>query len=472
VNKSVKYKYLQRTITLLSGVGGMLMLCSAPVAAQMDPGSGSPPKQNPAATDTRPRTRAADEKSTGVVEVSSPKQAPESTEAPQPKQPKSAPESQPDLKTQIEAATTPQEKAVLRLKYVEQLVTANKKPEALDELHSLAAEDRFDPQSFYNIGNALARLDDLEGAINSYRKAIEQKNGHYGRALNNLGVVLLRLGRWQEANEALTSAVRVENFHYAEASYNLGRLYAAQGQMDLALREWHRALKVDPRHKAAAQAIARASGDDRIVVASDPKMGRVQSSSDAPDSQSSFKNSNAAVTAKAFSPSRTKPLTVDPVTYNQLQRARSAHERGRDQEAIASYRDVISRMGGYFGPANLELSYILIGMKQPGEALSYLQDVTARDGARYPISYYHLARIYEFNGDLAHAGEAYAQAAAHFQGINPQFLLDVSRVSEKRGDYKQALAAMEQYVTAFEGHGARPAWSEERLAALREKAKQ
>src|SRR4030095_12340043 len=163
---------------------------------------------------------------------------------------------------------------------------------------------------------------------------------------------------------------------------------------------------------------------------------------------------------------------VEPVTYNQLQRARSAHERGREQEAIDNYRTVMSRMGGYFGPANLELSYILISLKQPGDALSYLQDVTARDGARYPISDYHLARVYEFNGDLARAGEAYAQAAAHFQGINPQFLLDVSRVSEKRGDYKQALSAMEEYVAALEGHGARPAWSEERLASLREKAKQ
>ncbi len=47
------------------------------------------------------------------------------------------------------------------------------------------------------------------------------------------------------------SALKIENFRYAEASYNLGRLYAARGQSDLAVREWRRALLVDPKHDAA-----------------------------------------------------------------------------------------------------------------------------------------------------------------------------------------------------------------------------
>ena len=82
--------------------------------------------------------------------------------------------------------------------------------------------------------------------------------------------MLLRAGRWDEAQEAILSALKIENFRYAEASYNLGRVYAAKGQNDLAAREWRRALKVDPQHDAATQALGRVGTDERIVVVSRP----------------------------------------------------------------------------------------------------------------------------------------------------------------------------------------------------------
>jgi hypothetical protein len=48
--------------------------------------------------------------------------------------------------------------------------------------------------------------------------------------------------------------------------------------------------------------------------------------------------------------------------------------------------------------------------------------------------------------------------------------LDLSRVREKQGDFKGALAAMEQYVTLMQNKGQELTWSEERLATLRQKA--
>jgi len=350
----------------------------------------------------------------------------------------------------------------LQLKLADLLMHTGKQQEAHSQLGQMLSEDRFDPQSFYNIGNAFARLGDIDGAVASYRKAIDQRKGRYSKALNNLAVVLMRRGEWDLANEALTSALRLENYRYAEASYNLGRLYAAQGQLDLAIREWRRALKIDPNHLAAAQAIARSGREGQVTVSSitpAPAVGDVNASAGP-------RNEVKAAAA----PRMLRPvLVVDPMTHGFLQRAREAHERGKDQEAIGSYRTVISRMGGYFAPANLEISYILLSLKQPDEALIYLKPVTTRDGTRYPISYYHLARIYEVKDDLVHAGEAYDQVATLYRGINPQFLLDISRVREKRGDYQGAPAAMEEYLKAVQQLGLKPLWSEERLAALRQK---
>ena len=305
------------------------------------------------------------------------------------------------------------------------------------------AQDNFDPIGFYNRGNEYARAGNTEAAIAAYRKAIEQRKGHYSRALNNLGVVLLRVGRWDEAQEALQSALQLENFRYAEASYNLGRVYAARGQHDLASREWRRALAINPQHDAAKQALANVGNEARIVVTPAPLKS-----------------------ARPAAPSAAKTLELDQASFDFLQQARSAAERGKMNEAVENFRRVLSRQDGYFAPANLELSYALVRLNRCDEALANLLEVSKRDGARFPISYFHLARLYERKGELKLAEAAFAQAAP----TNSQFLLDLSRVREKLGDYKGSLEAMERYLKLMRDQGQKPVWSDAHLAELRMKA--
>ena len=357
------------------------------------------------------------------------------------------------LRDQIDAAPNASERNRLQLKLADLLMTTGHKPEAMKELNSIAHSTDFDPIGFYNLGNTFARLGESDAAIAAYRTAIEQRNGRYSRAYNNLGVVLLRSGRWDEAYDALLSALKLESFRYAEASYNLGRVYAARGQYDLASREWRRALAVNPQHDAAAQALARSGSEERIVVASSqPKA----------NNRSEPKKSTAAA---SLAPAP-KVLTLDEMSFDYLQRARSASERGKMTEAVDNFQRVLKRQDGYFPPANLELSYALLNLKRYDEAINNLVAVSTRDGARYPISYYHLARLYELKGEMKLAEAAFVKAAPN----NPQFLLDVTRVREKRGDYKGSLEAMEQYLNLMEKQGEKPTWSDERLAELRTKA--
>ena len=357
------------------------------------------------------------------------------------------------LRNQIEAAPNAAERNRLRLKLSELLHSTGHKTEALAELNAIATSDSFDPIGFYNLGNAFARLGESEAAITAYRTAIEQRKGGYSRAYNNLGVLLLRAGRWDEAHEALLSALKLENFRYAEASYNLGRVYAARGQYDLATREWHRALIADPQHEGAKQALARGGTEGRIVVESQP-------------SSKPVRKSEASKAPVASGPT----LTLDRVSFDLLQRARNASERGKTLEAVENFRRLLSRQNGYFPPANLELSYALLSLKRYDEAIVNLVDVSRRDGARYPISYYHLARLYELKGDLKLAEAALTQAVNMYMPTNGQFLLDLSRVREKLGDFKGSLEAMERYLKVVQDQGQKPAWSDERLAELRTKA--
>jgi tetratricopeptide (TPR) repeat protein len=376
------------------------------------------------------------------------------------------------LKDQIETETDPSEGIRLRLKLVEEFANADRKTEALAELRSITSTDVFDPQSFYNAGNSFARLGDTDGAVEAYRKAIEQRKGRYSRAQNNLGVVLLRAGRWDESYAALLSALKLENFHYPEAGYNLGRLYAARGQNDLAVREWRRVLAIDPKHSAAAEALRFAGSEGRVNV--EPVRGASTRANAEATAKTSSAGPNRIAPAKPISSkpalsSSPRSLVLDPTSFDFLQRARNSTEKGNTLDAIDSYKRLLSRQRGYFALANLELSFALLNLKRYDEARGNLQMVVNRDGTRFPISYFHLARIYELKGDLKQAEVWYSQAAAAFGTQNGQFLLDLSRVREKQGDFKGALEAMEQSLLLMRQQGQEPSWSNERLTALRQK---
>lgn len=369
------------------------------------------------------------------------------------------------LRTQIASAATDPDRIRLQLKLADLLVSTGHRSDALKELDSIANSGGFDPAGFYNLGNSFARLGENEAALHAYNEAITQRRGKYSRAYNNMGVVLLRVGRWDEAYDALIAALKIESFRYAEASYNLGRVYAARGQSDLAAREWRRTLSIDPQHDAARHALGNVGEDERIIVVanSTPVKRPITSTLTTPAKLT-------PIEAKSASTRSPKTLALDQMSFDFLQRARHASERGNMTEAVENYRRVLNRQSGYFAPANLELSYALLSLKRYDEALGNLIQVSSRDGARYPISYYHLARTYEMKGDLKSAEAAFSQAIA-YTPTNAQFLLDVARVREKQGDFKGALDAVERYVTLMQERGEKPSWSDQRLAELRAKVR-
>jgi tetratricopeptide (TPR) repeat protein len=408
----------------------------------------------------------------------------------------------------------PEERARLERALVDRLVELNLKDEALSELRLAVHEDRFDPAFFYNTGNALARLGDANAAADAYRKAISQRKGNYARALNNLGVVLTRQGRWDEAYDALNTALTQENFNYAEASYNLGRLHLLRGETNLAIREWTRTLQLDPDHVAATAALARAYAEDgnskralavienftarssqvggslprEIAFARTEINSGVESSDAARERREGFASSGSTPTnvassnvAPSSSTSRTgvartgshplRAVSVDQTTYDLLQQARGADEAGKYEEAVKRYRSVLSRSGGYLPPANLELGLALLNLKRNDEAIAALTPVATRDSARYPVAHYHLARLYERQGQLELSAQEFARAAELYGDDAPQMYFDLSRVREKLNDATGARDAMESYITSLSRQGSVPDWATARLNALRDKAK-
>lgn len=434
-----------------------------------------------------------------------------------------------ELKSQIASASNPAERGRLRQTLAARLAESGRKAEAVELLRSMLAEERFDPPFFYNAGNALARLGESNAAVEAYRKAISQRHGNYSRAQNNLGVVLMRLGRWDESEEALTSALKLENYNYAEASYSLGRLHALRGEAGLAIAEWQRTLRLDPTHADAAVALARALAEDgdpaqglavldsftsragrsgavvprevavargEIVAATNvaeeemgerrrtevgeasPSASRSERGSQPEKVSLSEKNSQPEKASPAYpreartSSKPLHPLVVGREAYSLLMNARDARADKHDEEAVALYRKAIEANGGYFAPANIELGYTLTGLHRNEEAAASLLVVLRKEGARYPVAYYHLGRIYEHLGRIPEAGDAFQRAAELMGETSPQFYADVSRVREREGRYREALAAAEQYVRLTSQTGDVPGWANERVNSLRKKVEQ
>jgi tetratricopeptide (TPR) repeat protein len=113
----------------------------------------------------------------------------------------------------------------------------------------------------------------------------------------------------------------------------------------------------------------------------------------------------------------------------------------------------------------------LLSLKRLDEAFANLLEVSKRDGARYPASYYHLARLYELRGELQLAESAFLQASSASRPPNVYFLLDLMRVREKQGNFKGAVEALERYVAVMEQQGKKPAWSDQQLSELRARIK-
>jgi tetratricopeptide (TPR) repeat protein len=403
------------------------------------------------------------------------------------------------LRTEIKDTKAGAERTRLQRALVERLVELKREPEALDMLRLMIHEDRYDPPFFFNTGNALARLGDASAAEDAYRKAIRQRRGNYARALNNLGVILIRQGHWDEAQETFAAALLQENYAYPEASYNLGRLYLLRGEADLAIREWTRTLRLEPTHAEAAAALARAYAEDgdtnrglsvldnfvarstrggsgvprEIAEARREIVAAASAERDEATNAKAGASEGAGVNrARPASVSNTKlrAIEVDRATYDLLRAARARREQGSYEESVKGYRNVLARSpAGYFPPANLELGAALINLKRDAEAITALLPLTKRDGARFPVAYYHLGRLYERQGELARATQNFARAAELYGDTNPQVLIDLSRTREKTNDLAGALAAMDTYAVLIAQQGTVPTWVAERQAKLKQK---
>ena len=103
--------------------------------------------------------------------------------------------------------------------------------------------------AYFNRGNALKELNQLDAAAASYEKAIRLKPNH-ASACNNRGIVLQKLNQFAAAVASYDKAVRIDP-NYAEAFFNRGVALQELDQFDEALASYNRAAALKPDYAAA-----------------------------------------------------------------------------------------------------------------------------------------------------------------------------------------------------------------------------
>lgn len=105
--------------------------------------------------------------------------------------------------------------------------------------------------------NFLGRVDD---AIVECRKAIEVDPG-FGNPYNDIGAYLIAKGDLDEAIPWLERAKRAPRYEPRHFPYmNLGRLYTAKGMVFQAIREFERALEIQPGEPVCEAFLAKLRG--------------------------------------------------------------------------------------------------------------------------------------------------------------------------------------------------------------------
>jgi tetratricopeptide (TPR) repeat protein len=107
-------------------------------------------------------------------------------------------------------------------------------------------------QALYNMGVSYYELWRTREAIDSYRRAIGARHGHYPRASYALGLALEDQGQLAEAKEAYQQSIIESRGEYSVAHYRLGLLVAGEGEYRAAAEYFRNALKHPGLHVPAS----------------------------------------------------------------------------------------------------------------------------------------------------------------------------------------------------------------------------
>jgi protein O-mannosyl-transferase len=252
-------------------------------------------------------------------------------------------------------------------------------------------------KSYINLGVALAEQKDTQGALENYTKAIQLEPNN-ADAHTSLGSLLAGIGKMDEAKMHFDEAMRI-NPNSSEAHNNLGNLLLNKGSYDEAVMHYTEALKINPHQAEVYNNLGTAyilKGNMKKAVEFYKRSLREK-----PDYSDAIENlKRARVNQQKLQdismkirqsiqadPGKPAPYTKLGDIYRQL---------GEYDEAIGQYQKAISIQGSYL-QALYGLVIVYSNTQEYMRALDVLQKIR-KIQPENPEAYYNTACIYAKQG--------------------------------------------------------------------------
>ncbi len=232
------------------------------------------------------------------------------------------------------------------------------------------------------VGNALKKRGDLNGALAEYKRGVEL-DPDFDRAHYNLANALSAAGRLKEAEFHYLQALRIDP-GYAKAHNNLGLLLAKTGRIDEAIAHYLAAVKSAPRHANAYNNLGLAYAKKR-------------------DLDKAISYYQKAIKINPYRPEYHNNLAI------------AFRRKGKPELAKHEFLEAIRLKPGYYKAYN-NLGSLYLSSGRIDEAIKYFKSAISINPA-YAKAYNNLGIALKRKGDLKGAKTAFKRALK----INPNY---------------------------------------------------
>jgi len=307
----------------------------------------------------------------------------------------------------------------------------------------LAAKDwPGNPRAHYGVGLAFEDLDQLDKAIERYRRALELKEDDAG-AHNALGGALHKQGKLAEAIGHLELAVRYDPY-MAEAHFNLAVALERKGDMARALKHYRVGLKLMPDSPEARTYLAAAlAKQGNLAEAAELYLQAVQANPDDAEARARLGEilaSQGSFAEAAVHLRRAVQLKPDHAVAHcnlGVVQARQGDVSGALEHlhrAMALKSDYIEAM--------THIGAILGMQGKPQEAMEYLRQAI-RIKPDYADAHINMGVLFATHGKLNEAVACF-QRAARISPDDAGIQMNLARAFLGLGDAEQAAGHLEQ----------------------------
>ena len=359
----------------------------------------------------------------------------------------------------VRAADTMPDSADAQLKAGALLLLGNQFADAKVRAENVLRRNPRDPGALTLLGNALAGLNDMDGAFDRLNAAIQVDPGQ-GSLYSNLGVLQLARGDRQMAEASFKKAIRATPDR-AETRVALAHFYRSQGRNDEAETILKEALAINPTSIQVNSNLAELFIQrERPLEAEAPLKAIAEARQDAASKfalADYYTGTNRPKQAAAILDS----LTATKETYA-LAKARLAaidYTEGRAAEAHAILDELLKREP-HSRIGLLLKARLLLLEKKPDEALTMAKGAAAADPERAADAFLVVAQSYFAKGQIEDAQDAVKQVLKlDARSVAAQLLQ--SRLFTAKGDKQPAVDFAQQAVVLA------PRDSDARLSLIR-----